>query len=313
MLPALAWAAGGAEAQVDPRLLRERWTPEPHWAETFDKPIYIFPADLQDSAGDVHILHWDSEGRVRFDRKQADPSVWIGYKLLSLGVGADLDLLDHLFWDIALAPAVRLGSLGGGWSLTASAGAGTSNDGAFRNTDALYAVGTVEATHPLDASTRWRAGLNLDGNRLLLPNVPLPYIAFESEADPDLLWSLGTLRAEIVARPWSLLTLAARWEYPVAGRAAADLDLGKGWALFAEANRRMDGFHQREQGETRLFYLMHTAEAGVRWRSPLGLLSLSGGAAFAQRFDTGYDLRDRRRLDAPESGPMIALTLSGTF
>jgi hypothetical protein len=239
--------------------------------------------------------------------------VWVGYKILTIGIQADDDVFDHVFSDIALAAAARLGSIGGGWSLAASAGLGTSNDGRFDNVDALYGVASLQATCPVGATSRWRVGLSLDQNRVLLPNVPLPYGAYESEADPDLRFSLGTLASEIAFRPWTPITVVLRWDYPVNARGSIEADLGKGWSLFAEGERRYDGFHQWNQGETRLFYLFHSAEAGIRWKSPLGLLSLSGGSAFAQRFDVGYDLRDRKRLDAPENGPLVALTVSGTF
>lgn len=302
-----------AEAQVDTRLFKESWSPEPHWADTFDKPLYIFRGDLQDSSEDFAAFHWDSQGRIRFDRQDPAPPVWMGYKLLTIGMSSGLDVFDRDYCDIALAVAARLGSIAEGWNLSVSAGMGTANDGFFPNTAALYAAAGVELLHPLGPSSRWRLGLSLDGNRVLLPNVPLPYVAYENEEDAALRYSLGTLRTDLLWRPWAPLTLAVRWEYPVAGAAAVDFDLGAGFGLYTGVQRRYDGFHIRNEGETRLFYLLHTAEAGLRWKTPLGIFTFSGGYAFSQRFDTGYDLRDRKRLDAPEDRPMIALTVLGTF
>ena len=316
---ALATLAGAlalqapAGAQTAAGLLRDPWKPEDHWSDTRDKPILFAPGRLDDGGGDVAIFHWDSAGRIKFDRTDRQPDVWMGYRLLAISVRADLPAIDHTFYDTALAVAGRLGSLGGDWTLKAAAGMGTANDGSFRNADALYPVAAITASQAPGAPARWTFGLSHDGNETLLPALPVPVVACELEPDPAVRLRLGIPRTEVVVRPADGLAATIRWDYPVNALARLEQELGAGFRLFAEGNRRVDGFHMRESGSTRMFYELNAAEAGLRWVASWIDVSLSAGYAFEQTFFTGYDLRNRDTVGSPEDRPYVALTVQGTF
>src|SRR6185436_12439516 len=176
-LPAL-WLACQArvEAQVDESLLTRKWTTDNFWAETYDKPIWVFGGHLENTGEHIQIFHWNSEGRIKFDKKDLDPPVWIGYRAITLSIDSPVDLLHHTFADVALAVAVPLGSIGESWSVLVSGGAGTANDGRWDNVKAVFPVATLDFTHKIEASASLHLGLSLDGNRGLFPAFPLPYV-----------------------------------------------------------------------------------------------------------------------------------------
>jgi hypothetical protein len=319
LLPALAALAvsfaaqAPAGAQTAFGLLRDPWKPEDHWSDTRDKPFWIAPGQLDDGGGDIRIFHWNSTGRVKFDRTDREPAAWMGYRLLAISVRSDLPAIDHTFYDVALAGAGRLGSLGGDWTLAAAAGMGTANDGSFRNADAIYPVAAIAASRGPGAPTRWTLGLSHDGNGALLPAVPVPVVVCELDPDPSLRLRLGIPRTQVVAHPAKGLTATLQWDYPVNALARLEQGLGAGFSLFAEGSRRVDSFHMRESGSTRMFYELNAAEAGLRWVASWIDVSLSAGYAFEQTFFTGYDLRNRDTVGSPEDRPYVALTVKGTF
>ena len=131
-LAALLMSAGKLGAQVDEALVARRWKMDNFWAETYDKPILTSRGEL-DTKEHIQIFHWDSEGRIKFDKQDLEPPVWIGYRFLTMSVYSEADLYNHAYADAALALAVRLGSIGDNWSVVASAGMGTANDGRWDN------------------------------------------------------------------------------------------------------------------------------------------------------------------------------------
>lgn len=313
-LPAL-WLACQArlEAQVDESLLTRRWTTDNFWAETYDKPIWLFGSHLEATGEHIQIFHWNSEGRIKFDRKELDPPVWIGYRASTISIDSPVGLLHHTFADVALAVAVPLGSIGEHGSVLASAGAGTANDGNWDNLNAVYPVATLDFTYKIEPSTTLHVGLTLDGNRGLLPAFPLPYFQIEAVLDPNLRVILGFPKDEIVIRPVDPLTVILQWEFPSNALARIEAELGAGFSLFAEVSRRVDGFHPPDVERMRLFFEMNTVEVGVRWRTSWMDVSLSVGYAFGQKFFTGYDITRRTSAGDVETVPFIALTFPSTF
>jgi hypothetical protein len=307
-----AAAAGPARAQVDESLVTRHWKTTNFYAETFDKPIVTDKGKLDDGDDDIRIFHWNSEGRIKFSRKQLEPPVWLGYRALTISISSDDERLDHAFGDVALAVAVRLGEIGD-WEVIAAAGGGTANDGRWDNRHALYAAATLDFLHKWSNETIWHVGISLDGNRSLLQGWPLPYAAFESAPDPSINVLLGFPRSEVVYRPFEPLALTLRWVFPSTAQARVEMDLGAGVSVFLDAGRRIDGFHLRHHEHTRLFYEMNTAEAGIRWKSPWIDVSLSAGIAFGQRFFTGFDINHRTPGSTVEDLAFIAITLPSKF
>jgi hypothetical protein len=310
----LSWAAWTpAEGQVDSRLLTERWKDGDHWADTWDKPLVIPRGQLEDGGGGLQVFDWDSRGRIKVDRTERDPDGWIGYRVLTIDIHSRQEVLNHVFTDLALGFAAKLGSLGDQWMLSASAGAGTANDGRFDRTDTYYPVAAIDLARGAGDDPRWHVGLSLDGNRTLFPDAPLPYATFEKTVAPGLELRIGIPESQVVWKPCDSLTATALWEFPTNAFARLDMALVGGFGLLAEVRHQTDGFHLRDHEETRLFYELNTAEIGVRYIASWIDLSLSGGVAFDQKLFTGFDLRRRSSLASPEDRPFVALTAQGTF
>jgi hypothetical protein len=312
-LPAfwLAWPTT-SHAQVDESLLTRRWRADNFWAETYDKPLLTSEGRLEETDERIQLFHWDSEGRIKFHRKDLDPPVWIGYRAFTMSVSSESDLLDHTFADVAIAIALRLGSIGDDWTVHAAAGAGTANDGRWDNLHAIYPVATVDFSRPVGSGTL-HLGLSLDGNRGILPSYPLPVAQWEAKLDDGVELMLGFPKIEIIARPLPPLLLSFAYEFPANASARIEGDLGSGFSVFLEASRRVDGFHLRHEEHLRLFFSLNAAELGIRWSSKVFDVSLSAGYAFGLRFFTGDDIADRSRGVSVHNLPFIALTFPSTF
>jgi len=250
-----AWlGAASLEAQIDSNLLRREWSAEEHWADTYDKPFYIFRGNIDHNANKYGAFHWDSFGRVKPDRQNSDPPIWFGYKVLTVDLSSEEKFLDHGLYDIGLALAGRLGSIGEDWTLEASGALATANDGAFSNTEAIYPAATVVAVHALGPHEFLELGVTYDGNSALLPALPLPVFEYESSLDPSLRLRAGFPHCEVQYRPFADVSLLAIVEYPSDARVHAEYDLGGGFRVFSEFARRIDAFHLRDAGRERVFY-----------------------------------------------------------
>ncbi|MBV8878690.1 MAG: hypothetical protein JO332_01885 [Planctomycetaceae bacterium] len=307
-IPALA---SRVDAQVDEALITKRWKTDNFWAETYDRPYVTARGEIEGSDEHFMMFHWISQGRIKFDRADLHPPVWLGYRADTVSINSDRELLDHPFADVALGAGVQLGSIGSGWMMAAGAGVGTANDGRWDNPHAVYGTATLDFARTVASEPTWHVGLTYDGNRSVLEAVPLPYFQVETAPDPSLTLLLGFPKAEIVWRPWGPLTLSAEWQLATQASARVDVDLGAGFTTFAAVLRRIDGFHLRDQERTRLFWEVHTVEVGARWVTSWLDVGLSVGTTFGQRYFEGPDVLDRTRGDSIDRLPFIALTLPG--
>lgn len=301
-----------AEAQIDSNLLREEWRSENHWVDSYDKPFFILKG--KDSNGETFgAFHWDSLGRFKLDREDQHPTVWGGYKLLTMSIGSNAPFVENGLYDLGLAVGGKLGSLGQDWTLEASGGVATANDGHFRNTEAIYPAATILAQHQIAEHEFLQLGVTYDGNSELLPALPIPVVEYEARLGPSLKIRAGFPHAQVEFRPWADVSIQLMAEYPTNARFHGEVDVGSGFRLFTEVSRRIDGFHQNDAGRDRIFVRLHTAEGGIRFVTSWIDIALSGGLAFSNEVFTGYDMRDREQTSRPGNRPMVALTVQGTF
>jgi len=304
--------ASAVEAQVDEALLTKRWKTDNFWAETFDRPYYTGTGNFEGSTEDFQMFHWVSVGRIKFDAETLDPSVWLGYKMNSISMHTDREFLNHAYGDVALGVAAQLGSLGGGWSLSAGTAIGTANDGRWDNSEALYFTGTVDFAYRKADGLPLHVGLGYDGNRTFYSTVPLPHFLMEVAPNPSLTLLIGFPKAEVVLRPTNWLILSAEWQLSSQSSARIDVDIGAGMTIFADVVRRIDAFHLRDvDSRDRLFMEVYTAEVGIRWVSSWMDIGLSAGTTFGQRYFSGPHILDRTKGDSIDSLPFIALTIPG--
>jgi len=301
-----------SEAQVDESLLTRRWKADDFWAETYDRLYFTARGSLEETGEHIQFFHWDSDGRIKFGRKDLEPSVWLGYKANTLSVSSEAEALHHTFADAAVAVALRVGAIDEDWTVQASAGIGTANDGRWDNLHALYPTAAVDFAREIDIGTL-HLGLSLDGNRNIFPRYPWPYLEVESRLGTrlDVLW--GFPKTEIMFRPFKPIILSLQWAFIEDASARIEGDLGSGFSLFAEVSRHVDGFHLRHEERLREFFVSSAVELGFRWVTKYMDVSLTVGYAFGQRIFTGDNLLDRTPVASVENLPFIGLTFPSTF
>jgi hypothetical protein len=309
-----------ATGQIDQRILQHGFAAEPHWAVTDDEPTYIMGGEAVDAGtgqrDDINIFHWDSTGRIKLDREESDPEFWLGYRAMTIAIEGDFSQITGDLNDVALVGAFALNERGhaDSWRIDFAAGAGTANDGHWSNTDAIYGIGAINASQQLDQDSFLHVGISYQGNRVLFPDVPLPYISYIQKVDESLSYELGVLRNAVLWDVTDGLRIEASYLTATTLAATITADVSNQWSVFFEYKDTIDGFYQNDRGNGRVFYERSQVAAGVQF--DLGTsttVRLGGGWAFHQDFATGFDIRGTDSILRPDDAALFFLTLRGTF
>lgn len=309
----LLLAATPARPQINPGVLAEPWRGGLHRAETVDELLLFEHTRVNGTNLVTGTFYWDSYGRIKLEKDNGDPNFVIGYRALAIGFDADSPVKKGDFWDVALVGAGRLGELGDGWQLELLGGAGSANDSHWSNLDALYGVGAMGVTKPLDEQASLHGGMYYDGNRDLLPLIPLPYIAYRREFGDQFSATIGLPAAALRYQPIAPLNFTADYTFPDVITMRSALELTKHVSLFVQYARGTDAFFIADRGSERLFYSVERVNGGIRWIAKLFDASLGIGYAFDQSFSHGDDIRDLSGVSRVRNVPFLALKLFGSF
>lgn len=309
-------AASASWGQVTPMLLRP-WddAQKPRIAETNDDILYIPGGDIDQNGDDIDIFYWDSIGRIKFDRDDNDPGFWLGYHVLQIELGGNPRGLAGGYTDLSLAGAFDLGQIGDGWDVSLAAGAGIATDNHLSDTDAIYGLATINLRKSLSQSGGLDLGVNYNGNRTFLPDIPLPYAMYHDRLGGDFNYYVGVPSTGFVWTPGDRWTIRADYTVPINVQASVSYELMEDTlSLFAEYRQTYDAFWIHDVDNRRTFYEMSRVVAGVRWIwGPWIDLSVGGGIAFDQEFSTGWDSRDTHTFASPSDEPVLFVNLRGTF
>jgi hypothetical protein len=304
-----------AAAQVGPSLVIKPWGSQPHRVETNDEPIFINGGHTQGDNHSIKTIYYNSYGRVKLDDPDnANPDVAIGYRATVIDINSKHPALPSGLTDVAVVGAFKLGELESGWAISLIAGAGTSNDNHFRDKDAFYGIGTVNAMKQVDESSWLNIGLTHDGNRVFLPDVPLPYVVYSHRVSDDFSYNLGLPHSSLVWKPSEPVTLEIDYTIPLNFGLKATYDLSDAWSVFAQYARTFDGFHLDDRNNTRMFYDLSRISVGLRLTNKSSLDARIGvGYAFEQEFSTGFDVRDTTTLAEPSDEALFFFTIKSSF
>ena len=305
--------AGVALAQNTPSMLSNPWQEGKHWAETMDDLLLIDSGHTKNTGLDTSMFYWDSFGRIRFNRDNSDPSCTMGYRILSIAEDSDSAPINGDYWDIAMSAGYRFAPMGNGWRVSVLGGAGTANDGHFSNTDAIFGIGVVGIGRQLETNSTINLGLSYDGNRSIVPDFPLPFVAYWREVNDQFSYTLGLPASGLDWRPMEMISFKLDYALPVTGTANVSFWFTKTLCIFAEYNSTTDGFFINDQDNRRIFYTMKRVTGGIRWVSKWGDARLGLGYAFDQEFERGYDLRDTHTVNKLSDEPFVSLRVHGTF
>ncbi len=308
-------------AQIGPEIVLT--PPKSQGNVEIDLGTFFAPTEADVTGADVDLSIYDARGRVLF-RPPSGPSATpkapfidvVGFEYTQFDIDTtDAALPDRLF-DVAVAVGGGLGDYGsrdpeakgyadGTWKTGYTLGIGYAGTAPFNDGDAWYGLANLFAFKPIDRDTRWLVGLNYDGNRVFLPDVPLPVVTYFSRLNENVVYGIGLPFSSLTWTPTDRWTIDLRSAvfFSITGRATYDVtdDL----SLFASFVRRSEAFTVSGGADhRRLLFTQQRVELGLNYDLGAGVsLTVAGGWAFDQEFDVGFDSRDPAGLrDLDDSG-----------
>ena len=253
----------------------------------------------EDEQGDhIDLKRIDVEGRFRLvpDFK-ADPR--IGFRVNYVDIDSDSQVLPSQFVDTAFALGTGIAEFDNGFVAGITVGAGYASAGAFNDGNAFYGLGTLIVGKEYDKDTSFGFVLDFDGNRSILPDVPLPGFQYRTRIDTHLTLGAGFPFTAVTWEPDDKFRLELQWSIPQSFRIDADYKLTQRLSVFGALRDRTTAYHWNELANThdRVFLNQKTAELGVRYTADDAVsVVLSGGYAWGQDLRVGWDTRDTEEL-----------------
>ena len=293
-----------AVAQTGPSMMLVPWTDEGR-ADLYTSAFYT-QTEANVTGADVDLSIFDTSGRVRVAPDASyNPTIGFSYTRFYMS-SSDAALPDHLH-DLSVAFGGSFGdvdlgdSLGGEWQMGYTLGLGYAGTAPFNDGDAWYGKGDVFAVKGIDRDTRWLVGLNYDGNRVFLPDMPLPAVSYFGRASETVTYGLGFPFSSLTYKPDNRWTIDIRSAVFFSFTGKVTYKAASRLAFYASYIRRSDAFMLSGGPDNRrLIFSQDKAELGVVYAfDDKVALTLAGGYAFNQEIDLGYDVRDPRGFAGP--------------
>ena len=270
---------------------------------------FFTPTEADVTGADVDLSIFTSTGRFRLD-PDASYNPTIGYEFVQYEIGSSDAALPDDLTDISISfggsfGEVDFGDTLGGWQLGYTLGIGYAGVTPFNDGDAYYGKADLFAVKAIDRDTRWLIGINYDGNRIFLPDVPLPAVTYFSRLNETTTYALGLPFSQLTWKPDEFWTLDVRSALFFSFNGTLSYQANDDLKLFASLVRRSDaftlptGFPNR-----RILFSQDRLELGLSYDIAENVaLTIAGGYAFNQEFDVGFDSRDPGGLrDLDDSG-----------
>ncbi|MEO1237398.1 MAG: hypothetical protein AAFX76_11480 [Planctomycetota bacterium] len=203
---------------------------------------------------------------------------------------------------------------GGPWQAGAALGFGHASSNPHGDDQGWYGLGSVFAQRPLPDGATLLIGLIHDGNRSVLPDVPLPIVAYRRSLGDtgELGLTIGYPQSRVIYRPDRRLTFSAGIDRLDVFTGEARYQLEPAWEGFVQYAAFYDQFHDADANNDRFFLFSQRVEAGVVWAFADGLRArVSGGYAFGQELRRGFDFGSTDRVLEFDDAPF--LRVGGSF
>jgi len=309
---AIALGTTSTFAQTGPELLLKPW-PKGQLVEARGDAMWLDSGHVRDGS-DFQLGFYETEGRARvYPGQRADPR--FGYNLTYIDVDAENGAVPNHLVDTSVA--FGMGVLdNSGWLGGITVGVGYAAAGAFDDGNAWYGKADFAIGRELDETSAIGFVLDYDGNRTIYPDIPLPGFAYNKKVHDTLKMSLGFPFTSIIWTPDRAytfdrqFTFEGKWTIPDDFEARVDYEIIKEVGLFATYGARREAFHWDElpNAHDRLIFIQRRVEGGVIWRPTEQMtFTVSGGYAFDQEFNVGWDTNDQDRVAKPSDEPYLRM------
>lgn len=325
---ASSFAAAPAFAQTGAALLLDPWFEDPReeggqglgvQSEVDASGAYVFDADIEDTDEGLSIGEFSAEGRFRLNGGGAEgPS--LGFESLHLQLNTDDPALPERLADHSVALGFGK-ELNDRWRVGAVVGAGYAGTRPFSDGDSVYFLADLIAGYAIDEKSSVTINLNYNGNRNVLPDVPLPGVSYARRSDIEgLRYIVGFPYSNVVYQPDDRWTLQLGYVLPFSFTARAEYKVAEHLSLFGDLGTFTRGFWveddatDEEHSDDRIFFTQRRLEAGVIYEALERVnVELAGGYAFGQEFETGWDSRDTDELREVDAAPYVRVGVELAF
>lgn len=315
LLIVAAWFMPGpaASAQVGPALLLRPW-PEGKAAQASTDVLVLGEAN-SDGPDDNRVrLNWyDGSARYRFDT-EAEHSLAVGYDITYIDFTTSDPAIPERLVDQQFAVALPI-SKWDNWELGAVIGAGYAGNSPFTDSEAMYGRADLIASLKVDEQSSWLFTLNYHGNRSVLPDVPLPAVAYSHALNEQFRYTVGLPFSSLTWQPADKLTIDVVYLAPVSVTATVSYEMLDELTVFGKLLNRYKAFHiDGDDRHRRVFFQQRRVEGGIRWKPcAQGELEFAAGYAFAQELERGWDVRDTDGIREISDEPYVRLGLRFDF
>jgi hypothetical protein len=305
--------ASPARAQTGPDLLLKTWDKDER-VEASVNGMFLENGHTKQEDADFRLSIYETEGRFRLiPGELASPR--IGYEFSYFELHSNTRRLPDQLVNQSLAVAVPVGVYDK-WLFGLSLGLGYAGEAPFGDGDAWYGRGTFVAFRELDKSSAIAFVLDYDGNRTILPDVPLPGFAYLKQLDPNVKVTVGLPVSSIEWKPIEHLELNLEYLLPYDVSARVGYEFAPGLTAYGLLGQRRDAWHwdALKNNNDRLFFQQQRAELGLTWKPcPNAGLTAAVGYAWGGEFTKGFDTRDDDLVTKISDGPYARLELSIHF
>ena len=229
--------AGIASAQTGIALRMTPWE-DGVQGEVNANALWTFETETDNANADFSIGIYEIDGRVRLDA--SDPhSPAVGWSYGYFDLNGDDPALPRELVDVSIALGMGVGEYDG-WGVEIVAGVGYAGEGHFDDGDAIYGIGSVIVGKRLSEDQALRFFLSYDGNRSILPDFPLPGVAWWHRIDQALQYTVGIPFSSLTWTPAADWTVTFRYTLLLNVELEVAWDVHEQWQLFARFDNRYD-------------------------------------------------------------------------
>lgn len=270
---------------------------------------FFTPTETDVAGTDVDLSIFSSSGRFLLEAG-ASYQPTVGYEFVQYEIGSSDAALPDDLTDVSIAfggsfGKVDLGGSLGEWRVGYTLGVGYAGVTPLSDGDAYYGKADLFAVKAIDRDTRWLIGLNYDGNRLFMPDVPLPAVTYFSRLNDTTTYAIGLPFSRLTWTPDAFWTVDIRSAVFASLAGSVRYQATEDLKLFASYVRRNDAFTlPTGYPNRRLLFSQDRVELGLSYGlNENAQLTFAGGYALNQAFDVGFDSRDPGGLrDLDDSG-----------